>query len=241
MEMLRVVFRDDVFVDDATDVLRSLDELAKIVIWTGSEDEPPKVRPRSSGRSWRIIEGLRIARILPGSELFDLVSVVAATGGTGVLVTLLLIAERVLKDRPHRLTMNQIAELKAYEELNHKKAKNRIDEVNQLVDLRNRLIAVDTSRTGPSPTSRISKTPDPNYELQRKRQQANALGVRNELDAGILGLALDDRELKIPLQNLDMDLVDAYGGAVTAIRRMRRAQMRREPVEDIYLINEDIP
>jgi hypothetical protein len=170
--------------------------------------------------------------------MFDLVSVLAATGGgTGVIVTVLLIAERVLKDRSHRLNMNAIAEANALEDLEHQIVVNAVDEIGRLADLQGRRppSAEATPALGSHRPRRGSRA-----HLRRAIAHANELGVRDELATAILPPSLDRSDQNVQLSERDRALIRAFADGVSAVRRMDRAQQRRMPVEDIYLIDDDL-
>lgn len=51
MQMLRIVLRDEVFLGDTADILRSMDELAKIITWAGIRSDPLELRSVTRGRT----------------------------------------------------------------------------------------------------------------------------------------------------------------------------------------------
>lgn len=182
-----------------------------------------------------------MAWVLPGSEIVDLIATLAVGGiGTGVLVTVFHIGERVLKDRSHRIGTNEVNLASAQEELQHKTVMHRIEEISRLADVRERLVAIDERDDDALRVTLAVRESNPRSELDRAQHAATEIGIRDELDASIVERSLGSSNTINRQQHLDQVLVKAYSDAITAVRRMSRAQRRGEAVEDIYLIDDEL-
>ena len=261
MQVIRVVMVNNVRVSDSTDVLRSLDELSRIVVWAEFRYAPTAAPVLPIGSSWRSVQGLSIARIQSGSEIFDLLSVLGAfaagLGSKGVLEQVFGIAERVFRDRSHRLNMNEIIEGREREELNHSSVMNKIAEesalreldhtsamraierTSRLNELRGQMVPVFDDPVEEETRPRQPQTPvrDKSSRLVRSRDRANELDVQDLLD----GLILPQGTTEEQVRALDSFTIDAYSGAVTAVARANRAQRRGQPVEHFYLLDDEMP
>lgn len=70
MEGLRVVLRDDAPIEDSARIVLSIDELYRILTWANSDIEAARSRDRST--TWRVVPGLALRQVRPGSSILEL-------------------------------------------------------------------------------------------------------------------------------------------------------------------------
>lgn len=216
MASLRVVLSDHVLVEDASTVLRSIDELARIVTWIDTSEHPtrPLYRVVRRDATWRSVDGLRISRVQTGSQIFDIGSSLI---DNGIILAVLFIATRVLLNRDHRLAMNQLKEESERMALRHR------EENQQLAVAKESLALVREARE-------LSVSELPGAQSGRMPAEIEETVSRFLIERRPLDVGQDDR--------YRIKTLNAYTDAWRAVRRLWQVQRRRAPVEDIREIEE---
>lgn len=137
------------------------------------------------------------------------------------------------------MKMNRNAEETAREELEHKSAMHAMERAKELINLRGQMVPMidDLAEEEEHSRSRLAPGRGNTTRLMRSRERAAELNVQDRLD----GLILPRGSTAEQMRELDKLVVDAYAGAVTAVARANRAQRRGQPVEHIFLLDDELP
>lgn len=194
MELIRLTLQDQTSVADASGILKSIDDIAKVVTWYGlnsgyeSETDFP-IRPPLR---WYLAQGLNVRSVRTGSLVFDLVSQVdGLTFGAMVIHHTFLILDRMVIRREYHKD-------KQSAEIERLKIDNRIALECHESDMENQKVSRTKER------SQISST----------RGKADSSAIRSILSPGdekvsIQGFASDEqirREIVKVLEEMSLTM-----------------------------------